>query len=153
MIYKDFQKARLEQHYYTSQQRTQSLLESEAHLRQLSVFLQRVREDDRAHFARELHDELGQSLTALRIDFLALESVLSSNDTTVIARLGAIHQMITGTIDATRRICEDLHPGMLDDFGNQLCASEQTPQRQLSTIRTDPALGLIHNPKSATEAS
>lgn len=97
--------------------RTQELAESEAHLRQLSIFLQRVREEDRAHFSRELHDELGQNLTALRIDFNELSHALKDADPTIRARLAAIDRMISGTVDATRRICEDLRPGMLDDLG------------------------------------
>lgn len=98
-------------------QRTAELVESEAHLRQLSVFLQHVREEDRAHFARELHDELGQNLTALRIDFNGLANSLTETSPAVAARLAAIDRMIDGTVDSVRRICEDLRPGMLDDLG------------------------------------
>jgi|GEM_PF-7006889 len=92
------------------------LTESRAHLHQLTIFLQRAREDDRAHFARELHDELGQNLAALRIDFNGLAQSLATTDPAVTARLAAIDQMINSTVDATRLMCEELRPGMLDDL-------------------------------------
>ncbi|MCK9389561.1 MAG: PAS domain-containing sensor histidine kinase [Sulfuritalea sp.] len=95
----------------------QELTESKAHLHQLTIFLQRAREDDRAHFARELHDELGQNLTALRIDFNGLADCLATTDPAISSRLAAIDQMINTTVDATRQICDELRPGMLDDFG------------------------------------
>lgn len=98
-------------------QAERDLGESKAHLHQLTIFLQRAREEDRAHFARELHDELGQNLTALRIDFNGLADCLASTDPAVGARLAAIDQMINSTVDATRLMCDELRPGMLDDFG------------------------------------
>ncbi len=99
------------------------LTSGKAHLHQLSIFLQRAREDDRAHFSRELHDELGQNLTALRIDFNGLSSQLATSDPAIAARLTAIDQMINRTVDATRLICEELRPGMLDDLGFEAAIS------------------------------
>ncbi|MBK7422271.1 MAG: PAS domain S-box protein [Propionivibrio sp.] len=99
------------------------LTESKAHLHQLTIFLQRAREDDRAHFARELHDELGQNLTALRMEFNALATCLATTDPAIAARLHAIDQVINSTVDATRLICEELRPGMLDDLGFEAAIS------------------------------
>lgn len=90
---------------------------SKAHLHQLTIFLQQAREADRAHFARELHDQLGQNLTVLRIDFNALTDRVATTDPAIRSRLVAIDRMIDSTVDATRRICDELRPGMLDDFG------------------------------------
>jgi PAS domain S-box-containing protein len=104
-------------------QAERELAESKAHLHQLSIFLQRAREDDRAHFARELHDELGQNLTALRIDFNELANNLATSDPAIAARLTAIDQMIDHTVDATRLICEELRPGMLDVLGFEAAVS------------------------------
>lgn len=104
-------------------QAERELTESKAHLHQLTIFLQRVREDDRAHFARELHDQLGQNLAALRIDFNGLADCLTTIDPDIATRLAAIDQMIIGTVDATRRICEELRPGMLDDLGFEAAIS------------------------------
>ena len=97
--------------------RTKELADSEARLRRLSEYLQRVREEDRRHFARELHDELGQNLTALRIDFNALAGDLGVVDEQVARRMETINGVLDATVDAVRRICEDLRPGMLDDLG------------------------------------
>ncbi len=99
------------------EERTRALAESEAHLRRLSEFLLHVREEDRRHFARELHDELGQSLTALRIDFNALAADLGVPGDKAATRLAGIDAMLNDTVDSVRRICEDLRPGMLDDLG------------------------------------
>jgi len=103
--------------------RTAELAASESQLRELSIFLQKVREEDRAHFARELHDELGQNLTAMRIDLNALALALGDADASVRCKLNTIDQMINSTVDATRRICEDLRPGMLDDLGLEAALS------------------------------
>lgn len=98
-------------------QAERELSESKEHLHQLTIFLQQAREADRAHFARELHDELGQNLTVLRIDFNALADCLATTDPAIRSRLVAIDRMIDSTVDATRLMCEELRPGMLDDFG------------------------------------
>lgn len=97
--------------------RTRELTESEDHLRRLSVHLQRVHEEDRANFSRELHDELGQNLTALRIGINELANHVAEIDASATPRFAAIDQAIHITIDSMRRICEDLRPGMLDDLG------------------------------------
>jgi PAS domain S-box-containing protein len=104
-------------------QAERELAESKAHLHQLTIFLQRAREDDRAHFARELHDELGQNLTALRIDFNGLADCLATIDPAIASRLAVIDRMIDSTVDATRLICEELRPGMLDDLGFEAAIS------------------------------
>lgn len=98
-------------------QAERELIESKAHLHQLTIFLQRVREEDRAHFARELHDELGQNLSALRISFDGLNECLATSDPIIASRLAAIDQMITSSADATRLICYELRPAVLDDLG------------------------------------
>jgi PAS domain S-box-containing protein len=104
-------------------QAERELMESKVHLHQLSIFLQRAREDDRAHFSRELHDELGQNLTALRFDFNALANEMSTQVAAIAARLTGIDQIINRTVDATRKICEELRPGMLDDLGFEAAIS------------------------------
>lgn len=104
-------------------QAERQLTESRARLHQLTIFLQTAREDDRAHFARELHDELGQNLTALRIDFNGLADCLATKDPAIASRLTAIDQVINSTVDATRLMCEELRPGMLDDLGFEAAIS------------------------------
>lgn len=106
--------------------RTRELTESEAHLRQLSVYLQKVREEDRASFSRELHDELGQNLTALRIDINELANQMTGMDASVISRLATIDHAVNVTIDSMRRICEKMRPSMLDDLGLEVALMNYT---------------------------
>lgn len=93
------------------------LQESQSQLRELAAFLQTVREEERTHIARELHDELGQSLTALRIDLAWLKGKCVGLDPTVVDRLTAALALVERTVEALRRISEDLRPRMLDDLG------------------------------------
>lgn len=94
-----------------------SLQASEQRLQELAGFLQNVRETERAGIARELHDELGQALTALRIDLGWLRGRCGSLGPAVGERADAAYALVERTIDALRRISEGLRPGMLDVLG------------------------------------
>jgi two-component system sensor histidine kinase UhpB len=98
-------------------QAEQELQQSRQQLRELSVFLQTVREEERKRIARELHDELGQTLTALRIDLNWLEERLPGAEPRITDKLAAMESLLNKTVDSMRRISEDLRPGMLDDLG------------------------------------
>lgn len=95
----------------------QELQEHQSRLRELAEFLQTVREEERSRIARELHDELGQSLTALRIDLNWLRGKCGGAGEAVGERLGASLGLVERTVEAVRRISEDLRPRMLDDLG------------------------------------
>lgn len=99
------------------QQSEARLRESEAQLQALAGFLQTVREEERTRIARELHDELGQALTALRIDLGWLRSKCTGADTPIAERLANAFRLVEQTVDALRRISEDLRPAMLDALG------------------------------------
>ncbi|MPW22574.1 PAS domain S-box protein [Paraburkholderia sp. CNPSo 3157] len=100
-----------------------ALKQSREELRQLSANLQNVREEEKTRIARELHDDLGQQLTALKMDLSALEQVLSvdseagSLDGNVTDQLRRMRRMIDSTVASVRRIAADLRPVMLDDLG------------------------------------
>lgn len=94
-----------------------SLQASQAQLEELAGFLQSVREEERSSIARELHDELGQALTALRIDLGWLRGKCDSLGAPVVERATAAYVLVERTIDALRRISEGLRPGMLDVLG------------------------------------
>lgn len=94
-----------------------SLLESREQLRELSAHLQTVREEERTRIARELHDELGQMLTGVKLDAKWLGNRLSGAQPEVTGKIGAMTQLIDGTLDAMRRVAADLRPTMLDDLG------------------------------------
>jgi signal transduction histidine kinase len=96
------------------------LRESQAQLQELAAFLQTAREDERARIARELHDELGQALTVLRIDLTWLAEKCgrcARFNADVDERLTAARGLVDRTVDALRRISADLRPPMLDDLG------------------------------------
>lgn len=85
-------------------------------LRDLAQHLQRVREEERARIARELHDELGQALTALKLDLHWLVERTSDTDPAT-ERLRSMIGLVEQTIAWVRRLCSDLRPSILDDLG------------------------------------
>jgi len=93
------------------------LLESQGRLQELAGFLQNVREEERTHIARELHDELGQTLTSLRIDLGWLRNQSEKLGVQAVDRANGAYALVERTIDALRRISEGLRPGMLDVLG------------------------------------
>jgi len=95
----------------------QALKRSQQELRGLSKAANEALEAERRRTARELHDELGQALTALKMDLESLRSALPPGLTDLWGRLQSMHVLLDGTIAATRRIAADLRPLMLDDLG------------------------------------
>jgi PAS domain S-box-containing protein len=96
-------------------QAEEALLASQRELRELSARVLEAREDEKARIARELHDELGQLLTALKMDLSSLRERL--RDTEVAAKLDEMGRLLDQTVSSTRRISADLRPLMLDDLG------------------------------------
>jgi len=86
-------------------------------LRELTQRLQCIREEERARIARELHDELGQTLTALNLDLHWLKNHLVHAPWPIHTRLGAMCGLMGETMRSVRRICADLRPRLLDDLG------------------------------------
>ncbi|MCA7999281.1 PAS domain-containing sensor histidine kinase, partial [Burkholderia metallica] len=97
-----------------------AIKQSREELRDLSANLQNVREEEKTRIARELHDDLGQQLTALKMDLSAVELGLAgivAPHTGVREQLGGMHRLIDSTVASVRRIAADLRPVMLDDLG------------------------------------
>lgn len=93
------------------------LIESQIQLRKLVNEIQVAREVERAHIAREIHDELGQELTALKMDVgWVIHKQDVSNDT-VIKKLNGMLLLCDGIIDTVRRLSSDLRPAIIDDLG------------------------------------
>ncbi|HZO85361.1 MAG TPA: response regulator [Verrucomicrobiae bacterium] len=86
-------------------------------LRALSVYLQYVREDERIRISRQVHDELGQALTGLKMDLYWLANRLPKKYRTVHEKTRAMSAHIDATIQTVRRIATELRPGILDDLG------------------------------------
>ncbi len=94
-----------------------ALKQAQERLRQLSGRILEGEERERAAIARELHDELGQILTALRMDAAWLRKRLRPSDPRAAARAETMCETIYGTIDEVRRMVMRLRPGVLDDLG------------------------------------
>lgn len=76
-----------------------------------------VREQEKTRIARELHDELAQSLTALKMDTIWVRDNLQADPAGAAARLSRMLAMLDASVAATRRIAADLRPLVLDDLG------------------------------------
>ncbi|HEY3494000.1 MAG TPA: GAF domain-containing protein [Polyangiaceae bacterium] len=86
-------------------------------LRALSARIEAVREDERTSVAREIHDELGQSLTALKMDVAWIVRRAPNVPDGVLDKLKEMSSMTDCIIDQVRRISASLRPGVLDDLG------------------------------------
>ncbi len=93
------------------------LFESNRQLQQLSASLQNVREEERVRIARELHDELGQLLTGIRMEVSWVGSRLATDQAKLAGKVQDIKRRIDQTIASIRRISSDLRPSVLDDLG------------------------------------
>jgi len=91
--------------------------ERTANLAELATHLQNVREDERGHLARELHDELGALLTAAKLDVARLKSRLGTSQPEAIDRLAHLTTTLNSGIALKRRIVEDLRPSSLSHLG------------------------------------
>jgi signal transduction histidine kinase len=94
----------------------EQLRASRQQLRALAARLQQVREEERTSIAREIHDELGQALTGLRLDIAWMRHHLP-REHDIVAQCGSIIQRIDGTLNAVRRIVTHLRPSVLDQLG------------------------------------
>jgi signal transduction histidine kinase len=74
-------------------------------------------EEEKTRIARELHDELGQLLTALKMDLAWLRGRLPPGDADAAQRAEQMGRVLDQTVGSTRRISADLRPLMLDDLG------------------------------------
>lgn len=91
--------------------------ERTANLAELATHLQNVREDERGHLARELHDELGALLTAAKLDVARLKSRLAGSLPEATDRLAHLTNTLNSGIALKRRIVEDLRPSSLSHLG------------------------------------
>jgi PAS domain S-box-containing protein len=102
----------------TERKRAQDQLEvSYRELRELSAAMNEVREAERLRIARELHDELAQWLTAIKMDVSWIASRLSTDQPRILERTERMRGLVDTTVAAVRRIASDLRPVMLDDLG------------------------------------
>ena len=118
----------------TERRRAQDQLRrSHKQLRALSVYLQHVREEEQIRIAREVHDELGQSLTGLKLQLTWLASRLPKQAKLLHDKTRSMAAHIDETILAVRRIATELRPGVLDTAGLPAALEWQANQFQTQT--------------------
>ncbi len=86
-------------------------------LRRVSANLESVREEERKHVAREVHDELGQTLAALKIDLSWLAKRLPEEQELLHNKTQAMNTLVDEAIQTVKRVISELRPGILDDLG------------------------------------
>ena len=88
-------------------------------LRRLSAHLQNVREEEQTRIAREIHDELGQQITGLKMDLSWLKKKLTSNTEPVAMqeKMTSMNDLLDKTVQTIRKIASELRPTILDDLG------------------------------------
>ncbi len=90
---------------------------TEESLYKLNEHLQSIREEERANIAREIHDDLGQTLTALKMDLTWLKKQKQLDNKPLQNKIDVMSGMIDSTIQTVQRIATELRPGILDDLG------------------------------------
>ena len=100
-------------------------------LHELSSHLQNIREEERIEIARDIHDELGQQLTGLKMDVYSLDKQIKSDDQAIRKKFSDILGLIEASVNSVRKIAAHLRPGILDDLG--LVAALQWQSQEMQT--------------------
>jgi PAS domain S-box-containing protein len=95
----------------------QELRRSQERLRTLSSHMEKIREEERRELALEVHDELGQALTALKLDLAWLNRQLPEAPREVSGKIAAMEAFVEQNIERVKRISSRLRPRLLDDLG------------------------------------
>jgi PAS domain S-box-containing protein len=131
---------------------------SRQQLRLLAAHLQTLRETERSHVAREMHDSMGNSLTSLKLDLTRISRQLSNHpdDQTraeIVERLKSASDLLDQTIDQVKAISTELRPGVLDKFGLAAAIEWQCQEFErrtgISCASDLPAAPLMLNPDHA----
>ncbi len=123
----------------TERERSETELRaSREQLRALIAHLQAVREQERTRIAREIHDELGQTLTAFNIDLAWLEERLGKANSIadkkeLTAKIAAMLKLVGETMNTVREIAAELRPGVLDELGLEAAFEWQVLDFQMRT--------------------
>jgi len=128
-------------------QAEEAIRTSKEHLRNLTAYIQKVSEIERTNIAREIHDELGQALTVLKIDLSWIRKRLPYDQIPMIEKIDAMVKIIDRTIMTVKKISTDLRPGLLDDLGLSAAIEWQAEEFEK---RTGIPCRLIIDPKDIT---
>jgi PAS domain S-box-containing protein len=118
----------------TDRKQTEEQLKiSEHQLHKLAGYLQTIREEERTAMAREIHDELGQSLTAMKMDLAWLTKRLPEDQSPLKERVQGMAAVLNDTISTVRRLVTQLRPAILDDLGLEAALEWQAQEFQMRT--------------------
>ncbi len=106
---------------------------SHEQLRELSMHLRTAIEEERKTIAREIHDELGQDLSLLRLELGLIEGRLRKDQTDLRKGAKSMAKLIVSAIDTVRRVSSDLRPTLLDNLGLGAAVEWQTKEFQKRT--------------------
>lgn len=107
----------------TGQRRYEERLqESQEELRRLNNATERIREEERSRIARDLHDDLGQTLTGIKMDLGRILAESASLPASTTARFSAMQEPVDNAIEQVREIAAKLRPDILDDLGFEAAA-------------------------------
>jgi signal transduction histidine kinase len=101
-------------HIHEREQAEAALRQSQEELRELASYQERIKEDERKRIAREIHDELGQNLLALRIDIAMLHARTGATHPKLNKKVHGVLDQIDSTMKAMRAIINNLRPTVLD---------------------------------------
>jgi PAS domain S-box-containing protein len=116
-----------------SKKAEEEIIKSTEQLRQLTAHLQTIREEERKRIGREIHDELGQQLTAIKMDVAWIDKKTSEDETAVKGKLKNIITLLDGSNVSVRKILNELRPAALDDHGLREALEWQSRQFTEST--------------------
>jgi two-component system sensor histidine kinase UhpB len=106
---------------------------SREELRRLNEYLNDMREKERKHISHEIHDELGQILTALKLEMFLMKKKLEGKDTALKKKASEVLRLIDSSIETVQKISYSLRPGVLDDFGLPAAIEWQVEEFQKRT--------------------
>ncbi len=115
------------------QRAEEQLKASLAQLRALAARLQSVREEERTSISREIHDELGQACTAIKMDLALIGRRLTKRQSQLHAKVYSAIQLADNMIGTLRRIASELRPRTLDDLGLQAALESQAQEFESRT--------------------
>lgn len=102
-------------------------------LRELATHIQSIREEERTMIAQEIHDELGQVLTALKIQVSLLANKLNKDQEPLKQKINSLAEMIDSSVESVQKISAKLRPGILDELGLIAAIEWQTEEFEKMT--------------------
>jgi signal transduction histidine kinase len=119
----------------TSEQHHRRMMETSSrmqqHLRRLSHEILSAQEDERKRISRELHDEIGQTLTAINVKLAALKRAAKLDTAELKAHIAGTQRLVENAMDTVHRFARELRPPLLDDLG--LIPALQSWMKEFST--------------------